>query len=195
MTIRVAYRKAKVGFVFARRGLVSEAAYVQPPRSSIAPPPCTNIDMSRSSFYLPRLIGYGRATHITSTGAVYQADDALLSGLFTEFMDTPETTVTRALEIAEDIANNTSAVSAFLTRELIWRGKDNPDETHLLDSRILANLRGGKDNDEGVKSFMEKRPAKFEASVAKDLPDLYPWWTAVDTKAPGQGFGRKASKL
>ena len=38
MSIRVAYEGAKIGFVFARRGLVMEAC---------------------SSFFLPRLIGYG----------------------------------------------------------------------------------------------------------------------------------------
>lgn len=37
MSIRIAYEKAKIGFVFARRGLVMEAC---------------------SSYYLPRLIGY-----------------------------------------------------------------------------------------------------------------------------------------
>jgi enoyl-CoA hydratase/carnithine racemase len=37
MSIRIAYEGAKIGFVFARRGLVMEAC---------------------SSYYLPRLIGY-----------------------------------------------------------------------------------------------------------------------------------------
>lgn len=43
MTIRIAYANAKVGFVFAQRGVVMEAA---------------------SSFYLPRLIGYSKALFV-----------------------------------------------------------------------------------------------------------------------------------
>lgn len=51
MSIRVVSEKAKIGFVFARRGIVMEAA---------------------SSFFLPRLVGYGRAVHLVTTGAVYR---------------------------------------------------------------------------------------------------------------------------
>ena len=138
-----------------------------------------------SSFFLPRLIGYGRAMHVVATGAVYRADDALLSGLFSEFADTAEGVVRRAVELAEEVAGNVSAVSGFLSRELMWRGKGSAEEQHLLDSRVLANLRGKGDNSEGVRAFMEKRPASFEASV-NDLPGVHPWWDIVETKASGE---------
>src|SRR5271163_461361 len=52
MNIRVVSEKAKVGFVFARRGIVMEAA---------------------SSFFLPRLIGLSKAMHLITTGSVYPA--------------------------------------------------------------------------------------------------------------------------
>ena len=74
--IRIAYAQAKIGFVFARRGLVMEAA---------------------SSFFLPRLIGYSRALHLTTTGATYRADSKLLDGLYSEVMDTPEAVMTRCV--------------------------------------------------------------------------------------------------
>lgn len=176
MTIRLATRVAKIGFVFASRGLVTEAA---------------------SSFYLPRLIGYGRATHVVSTGAVYRADDNLFNGLFSEFADSPEAVFEKAVEIAEGMVQNVSAVGAFLSRELIWRGKSSPEEQHLLDSKILAHLRGAGDNVEGVNSFMEKRPAKYTASADTDLPSPYPWWSLVDTKQPALkvGTGKLTAKL
>ena len=72
--IRIAYAQAKIGFVFARRGLVMEAA---------------------SSFFLPRLIGFSRALHLTTTGATYRADSKLLDGLYSELLETPEAVVGR----------------------------------------------------------------------------------------------------
>lgn len=120
MAIRVAWREAKIGFVFARRGLVMEAC---------------------SSFFLPKLLGYARAVHITTTGAVYRADHRLTEGLFGELMDKPADVLPRALEIAKEVADNTSTVSGYLMRELMWRGPATAEETHLLDSRILHGLR------------------------------------------------------
>jgi hypothetical protein len=38
-----------------------------------------------------------------------------------------------------------------------------------------------RDNIEGVKSYMEKRPVKFVGSVIKDAPGTYPWWEQIQT--------------
>lgn len=40
---------------------------------------------------------------------------------------------------------------------------------------------GCSDNEEGVKSFLEKRPVKFTGSVMNDMPPIYPWWSPVYT--------------
>lgn len=120
MNIRVAYRGAKIGFVFGRRGLAMEAA---------------------SSYFLPRLIGLSRVMHLVTTGAVYRADDKLMDGLFTELVDSPEETLPRALQIAEEVVQNVSTVSTYMMKEMIWRGPGSAEEAHLLDSRILHGLR------------------------------------------------------
>jgi len=120
MNIRVAYRGAKIGFVFGRRGLAMEAA---------------------SSFFLPRLIGLSRTMHLITIGSVYRADDQLMDGLFTELVDSPEETLPRALQIAEDVVQNVSTVSTYMMKEMIWRGPRSAEEAHLLDSRILHGLR------------------------------------------------------
>ena len=41
-----------------------------------------------------------------------------------------------------------------------------------------------RDNDEGVKAFMEKRPVNFTATLKEDAPSIYPWWTPIDTVSP-----------
>lgn len=169
--IRVAYAKAKFGFVFSRRGLIMEAA---------------------SSYFLPRLIGHSRALHVITTGSVYPADSPLFGTLFSELLPTPEATLQRALELADDIAKNTSVVSTKIMRDLMFRGPDSAEATHLLDSRVIHGMFGNKDNLEGVQSFLEKRPPKFEGRMPDEAPAAYPWWSPVDI---GYKHPPKDSKL
>lgn len=157
--IRIAYAKAKVGFVFSRRGIIMEAC---------------------SSYFLPRLIGHSRALHLTTTGSVYPADHPLFGTLFSETLPTSDAVLPRALELADEIAKNTSTVSTKLMRDLMYRGPDSAEGAHLLDSRIIHGLFGSKDNNEGVQSFLQKRPARFTGEIPKDCPDGYPWWQPVD---------------
>lgn len=119
MNIRIVYKNAKIGFVFARRGLVMEAC---------------------SSFFLPRLIGHSRAMNAVTTGSTYLATDPIWSGLFAHMVDTPEGVLPKALEVATEVVKNTSAVSTYLMKELMYRDKGSPEGTHLLDSRILFEL-------------------------------------------------------
>lgn len=121
MTIRIAYASAKIGFVFARRGLVMEAT---------------------SSFYLPRLIGYSRALQAVTTGMTYKASDKVYDGLFAELCDKPEDVLPKALEMAQEVVRNTSVVSTYLMREMMYRNAGSPEGQHLLDSRIIYELFG-----------------------------------------------------
>ncbi|RAO66237.1 uncharacterized protein BHQ10_002249 [Talaromyces amestolkiae] len=158
--IRVAYKDAKIGFVFARRGLIAEGA---------------------SAFFLPKLVGHSRAMHLVTTGSVYPASHPLLSNLFSETLPSPEATVARALELATDIAENTSTVSTAIMRDLLWRTPHSAEETHLLDSRLIWDMFGKGDNMEGVLSFFEKRKPDFKASFNNngEIPAAWPWWTPV----------------
>ncbi|KAK3072218.1 hypothetical protein LTR53_007210 [Teratosphaeriaceae sp. CCFEE 6253] len=160
MSIRVAYKDAKIGFVFARRGLIMEAC---------------------SSFFLPRLIGMAKALHLTTTGATYPASHPLLNSLFSETLDTPAAVLPRALEIAAEIVQNTSTVSTYLMRELMYRDTGSAEAQHLLDSRVIYEMFGSKDNAEGVQAFLQKRPVKFVGSMAGDAPASWPWYTPVET--------------
>jgi len=49
-------------------------------------------------------------------------------------------------------------------------------EAHKIDSRAIYELGRGKDVKEGVDAFLEKREAKFQSKVSKDMPPFYPWW-------------------
>ena len=60
MDVRIAAAGAKIGFVFARRGIVPEAC---------------------SSWFLPRLVGISQALEWVETGRVFTAEEALAGGL------------------------------------------------------------------------------------------------------------------
>ena len=119
MNIRIVPRSAKIGFVFARRGLVMEAC---------------------SSFFLPRLIGHSRAMAVVTTGSTYLASDPIWSGLFTYVVDNPGEVLEKALEVAGEVVKNTSVVSTYLMKEMMYRDTGSAEGQHLLDSRILYEL-------------------------------------------------------
>ncbi|KAJ4365478.1 hypothetical protein N0V95_000413 [Ascochyta clinopodiicola] len=160
MNIRLCYRDAKIGFVFARRGLVMEAC---------------------SSYFLPRLIGHSRAMQAITTGSVYLAKDKVFDGLFSELLDSPEEVLPRALQVAEDVVRNTSVVSTYLMKEMMYRDAGSPEGQHLLDSRVIYELFGSPDNTEGVQSFLQKRPAQFSGTMDNTNVTGYPWWMPIDT--------------
>lgn len=174
MTIRIAPASAKIGFVFARRGLVMEAA---------------------SSYFLPKLIGLSNAMHLITTGSVYPASHKLLSGLFSETTQTAEEVLPRALELATEFVENCSGVSWALMRDMMWRNPGTAEEAHLLDSRIIYELFSTPDNKEGVKSFLEKRKVEFKGTMERDAPMAYPWWSPVNIVERPKGVVDGKAKL
>jgi enoyl-CoA hydratase/carnithine racemase len=156
MDIRIASTDARFGFVFARRGIVPEAA---------------------SSWFLPRLVGISQAMEWCATGRVFGAEEALAGRLVSRVVP-PDQLLATANAIAREIADNTAPVSVTLTRQMMWRmlGADHPMEAHKIDSRaIWARGRQG-DAKEGVMSFLEKRTPTYPDRVSADMPDFYPWW-------------------
>jgi len=156
MDVRIASSAARIGFVFARRGIVAEAC---------------------SSWFLPRVVGIGRAAEWVLTGRVFQAEEALGGGLVSRVV-APEALLPTARALAREIADNTSAMSVALSRQLLWRmlGADHPMEAHKVDSRAIYWMGRSADAREGVAAFLEKRPARFALRPSADMPDFYPWW-------------------
>jgi enoyl-CoA hydratase/carnithine racemase len=157
MDIRIASETARFGFVFARRGIVPEAA---------------------SSFFLPRLVGISQALAWCFSGKVFDAQEALKGGLVSEVVP-PEQLLTRARAIAREIADNTAPVSIALIRQMMWKGlgMDHPMEAHKVDSRGIYARGASADVKEGVVAFLEKRSAHFPEVVSKDMPPYFPWWS------------------
>ncbi|KAI7647034.1 hypothetical protein KC318_g18908, partial [Hortaea werneckii] len=128
--------------------------------------------------------------------STYPASHALLSNLFSETLDRPDAVLPRALEIADEIVKNTSSVSTYLMKDLMYRDAGSAEGQHLLDSRLIYEMFSSKDNKEGVDAFLQKRPVKFTGTMQRDAPAAWPWYQAADTgnRVVAEG-GRKLPKL
>jgi len=160
MDMRLASSSARFGFVFARRGIVPEAA---------------------SSWFLPRLVGQQQALEWCMTGRVFDAQEALAGGLVRS-VHAPDDLIPAATALAREIADNTAPVSVALTRAMLWRlpSAPHPMHAHRIDSRAIYTRSRSGDAAEGIASFLEKRAATYPDRVASDMPGFYPWWDEPD---------------
>ena len=156
MDIRIAANQARLGFVFARRGIVPEAC---------------------SSYFLPRVVGISQALEWCYSGRVFDAQEALRGGLVRSLHDKADL-LAAARNIASEFSEHSSPLSVTMIRHMMWRmlGADHPVEAHNVDSRAIYHLGRGADAKEGVEAFLEKRPAQFQGRVSEDMPEFFPWW-------------------
>jgi enoyl-CoA hydratase/carnithine racemase len=158
MDIRLAADDARMGFVFARRGIIPEAC---------------------SSWFLPRIVGISQAMEWVSTGRVFSAQEGLEGGLLRSLHPGAEL-LDAARALAREIAENTAPVSVALARQLMWRmlGAEHPMLAHRADSRGMVARGQSADAVEGITAFLEKRPARFPDRVSDGLPEIMPGWSA-----------------
>jgi enoyl-CoA hydratase/carnithine racemase len=160
MDFRLASEVARFGFVFARRGIVPEAA---------------------SSWFLPRLVGIGQALEWCYSGRVFGADEALAGGLVRS-VHTADDLLPAARALAKVLTAESASVSVALTRSAMWRmmGAAHPMDAHRLDSRLIWSRGASGDAAEGVASFLEKRAAIYPDTVSADMPHFSPWMDDPD---------------
>lgn len=153
MDIRLMSEDARVGFVFAKRGIVPEAC---------------------SSWFLPRVVGISTAMEWVATGRMISAAEAAERGLARSVHPATDLLAV-ARSLAAEMSAGTSAVSVALSRQLMWRmlGASHPMEAHRADSQAMASRGRSADAAEGVTSFLEKRPAVFADRVSSGLPDIF----------------------
>jgi enoyl-CoA hydratase/carnithine racemase len=162
MDIRLASTSARFGFVFARRGIVPEAA---------------------SSWFLARAVGMQTALEWCFTGRVFNAQEALDHKLVRS-LHAPEDLLPAARALAREIADNTAPVSIAMTRQMLWKinSAAHPMEAHKIDSRAIQSRGQSADTREGVSAFLEKRTPVYTDKVSKDMPEFFPWWDEPEFK-------------
>lgn len=150
--IRLASEHAKIGFAMVRRGILPELA---------------------SHVTVSQVAGFSNAADLLLTGRIITAQKAQEMGLVSEVVE-KDRLMERALEIAEDIAENTAPVSVALSKQLLWdsiREKIPP----LMDQegKIIRWLGSTVDVKEGVQAFLEKRQPTWQMSPTKDIPSSF----------------------
>ncbi|MCX6006593.1 MAG: enoyl-CoA hydratase-related protein [Chloroflexi bacterium] len=162
MDIRLASKNSKMGFVFARRGILFDGC---------------------ASWFLPRLVGMDVAADWVYSGRIISAQEAYDKRLVSELLDADDL-MPRARHIAREMIDNSSAVSIALCRQLMWKmlGAGHPMDAHILESRALNWAFGMPDAKEGIMSFLEKRLPNFPMRTNTDMPGFYPWWEQQEFK-------------
>jgi enoyl-CoA hydratase len=110
---------------------------------------------------LARRVGIGRARELCMTGDVIGADEALRIGLVNALVPEAEL-LNRAVATAKRIATRGPLAVAQCKRVLL-RGEGLALAAACeLEAQAFAELFGTADLSEGMKAFLEKRPARFE---------------------------------
>ncbi len=150
--VRMAAKGAKLGFVFAARGIVPEGC---------------------SSWFLPRLVGISKALEWCYSARVFQAEEGYEAGLVRSIHE-KEDLIPAARSLAKEFVQASSKVS----NTVLWRmlGAPDPINAHWVDTAGINALATSPDAKEGINAFLEKRPPDFPGKVSTDLPEFFPWW-------------------
>jgi enoyl-CoA hydratase/carnithine racemase len=116
---------------------------------------------------LVRKIGRGRATDMVLTGRNVGADEALMWGLVDKVVENP---VEEAVEIAKVIAEN-SPDAVWASREGIFLGLGEKGSfeagKEFKDKYWAPFLREGRNSEEGIAAFVERRKPKWDRNWDK----------------------------
>ena len=139
--IRIASDRAEFIQVFVRRGLVPDVG---------------------STFFLPKLLGTEKALELMLTGDVIDAENAVALGLVSRLVPHEEL-MNESLKLAGRIANG-PPIAMGLTKRAVYQGAVSADLSTHLDFELSMNhlCFPTEDFKEGVASFLEKRPPRFQ---------------------------------
>jgi enoyl-CoA hydratase/carnithine racemase len=148
--IRIAAEDAKMGLVFIRRGWIPELG---------------------AHWLLPRLVGMSNAMDLLLTGRIFTGAEAADMGLVSQALPAADV-LPAALDKAHQIAEKCAPVSVALTKRLTWRmlEESNHEVAQITDNGLFRWTTQQPDGREGVKAFLEKRPAQWTMSKTRDLP-------------------------
>ena len=110
---------------------------------------------------LPRLVGSARALEMVLASRVVEAQEALTIGLVNEVVEKGQA-LERSLEAASMIAAY-GPIAVRYAKETVHKGLDMTLEQGLrLEADLNIILQSTQDRAEGIRSFLEKRPPKYE---------------------------------
>jgi 2-(1,2-epoxy-1,2-dihydrophenyl)acetyl-CoA isomerase len=116
---------------------------------------------SGSTFFLPRLVGLGKALELCFTGDKVSAAEALTLGIVNKVVSGEE-----LMKAAADLAGRLAKMptrALGLTKRLLYRSLHSDLDTQLQAEAFAQETAGlTGDHREGVAAFFEKRPPSFQ---------------------------------
>lgn len=137
--IRIASRSARFNAAFVRVGLSAGDC--------------------GSSWFLPRIVGHGRASEIFFTGRFVGADEALSIGLVSDVVDDGHE-LDRALEIAQAIGGN-SPFGMRMTKQILASAPTSLEAALEVENRTQVLSSRTSDMKEALDAFREKRQPEY----------------------------------
>jgi enoyl-CoA hydratase/carnithine racemase len=138
--IRIMAAGAKMAAAFTKRGIVPE---------------------SGGTWFLPRLIGWSRASELIFTGRTLSAEECVEWGLASRVVPTNDLAATARAIATEIAANAPLAVQASKRMMRMGLSETFNDHVHHVFLQLLPLMRS-EDAKEGMRSFMEKRDPVFK---------------------------------
>jgi 2-(1,2-epoxy-1,2-dihydrophenyl)acetyl-CoA isomerase len=138
--IVLASTRARFAEIFAKRGLA--------------------MDMG-GTWLLPRIVGLARAREIALTGRIVHASEALDIGLVSRVVE-PEDLESAATALASDLAAGAPLALRALKVGLDRSSSFSFEQALAAENQAQAMLMASQDASEGIMSFVEQRPPRFE---------------------------------
>lgn len=138
--MRIASDRARLGTVFARRGLVAEHG---------------------SAWLLPRLVGMAHACDLLYSGRLVNAEEALQMGLVNRVVP-HETLLPTVREVATEMVRQCSPRSIRIMKQQLYGDlfTDLSASMQEADTEMVKSF-AAEDFREGVASFVQRRPPRF----------------------------------
>jgi enoyl-CoA hydratase/carnithine racemase len=112
------------------------------------------------SVRISQVIGADRLTEMMLTGRTYSAEEGQQLGL-THYLAPAGGSLARATELALQIAKNSSTINYLIIHSIARIANMSSDDGLYAESLSAALSQTGPDAEEGLRAFLEKRPANF----------------------------------
>jgi len=145
--IRFMATDAKIGFVFSRRGMLSELG---------------------SHAILPRVVGLSNASDLLLGGQAITGVEAASIGLVSSAVERTDV-LDVAIERAREMATMSAPLSMAISKRLLWESMG-VQAMQDRENPLFDWVAEQDDSVEGVASFLEKRDPDWSLSVATDFP-------------------------
>ena len=130
-----------------------------------------------ASWFLPKIVGISKALELCYSGDLIDAEEAYKIGLVNYLVDDEEELIKESINLAKQFSLSSAPVSIAMTRHMLWTFSADPDpeNAHIIESKLIDSRGLSEDAKEGVMSFLEKRKPNFKNKISIDFPSIFPW--------------------